>query len=459
MVSVFMLTPSPLLAAPRPRSDRKRLPLSFSGVLLPVLVSLAVAGCEKVPLMAPVGSTITLTATTGALSANGTADIIAQVLESSGVPPHSGTQVIFTTTLGRIVPQTARTDVARRIIVNFLAGSSNGTATITASSGGATTGLTGAVKISVGTAAVGRVNVSATPSSVSAFGGSTTMTANVVDVNGNALIGAPVAFSTTAGTLSSSSVLTGLDGNALSTLTTSQQAVVTASVGATAPATGGGTGGTGGTTTSGGQASGSVTVTVTATPTLLITPPQTPSAGLPASFTFAVTNVANGAVARSVTVDWGDGSIRQPLGAISGSAVVVHVYNAAGPYTVTAVMLDSAGQTTVQSTSITVIPVASPTIVITPSVPTSCTGAGICNVTFQIQVTPPIGIGIVSVLVDFGDGVHVTNLGGLTGSTQVQNPYAASFHGPAQVTVTVRDTLIVNGANRITQGFTTINLP
>ncbi len=444
MVSVFMLT----------RHRR----YSFLQLALLASAFFAVAGCEKVPLMAPVGSTITLTATTSAVSANQSADIIAQVLESSGVPPHSGTQVIFTTTLGRIVPQTARTDVAGRIIVTFLAGSSNGTATITASSGGATTGAAGAVKIAVGTAAVGRVNVSATPASVSAFGGSTTITANVVDINGNVLVGAPVAFSTTAGTLSSSSVLTGLDGNALSTLTTSQQAVVTASVGATAPATGG-TGGTGGTTTSSGQASGSVTVTVTATPTLLITPPQAPSAGLPASFTFAVTNVANGAVARSVTVDWGDGSSLQPLGAISGSAVVVHVYNAAGPYTVTAVMIDSAGQSTVQSTSITVIPVASPTIIITPSVPTSCTGAGICNVTFQIQVTPPTGIGIVSAAVDFGDGVHVTNLGGLTGSATVQNQYAATFHGPATVTVTVKDTLVVSGTNRITQGFTTINLP
>ena len=107
------------------------------------------------------------------------------------MPPHSGTQVILHHHAWQNRAPDRVYHVAGRIIVNFLAGSSNGTATITASSGGATTGLTGAVKISVGTAAVGRVNVSATPSSVSAFGGSTTITANVVDVNGNALIGAP----------------------------------------------------------------------------------------------------------------------------------------------------------------------------------------------------------------------------------------------------------------------------
>lgn len=54
-------------------------------------VGLAVPACEKVPLLAPSGSTITLTAATNALSANGTVTLIAQVLEAAGTPPHSGT--------------------------------------------------------------------------------------------------------------------------------------------------------------------------------------------------------------------------------------------------------------------------------------------------------------------------------------------------------------------------------
>lgn len=443
-----MLTRDFLSLAPRRRF--------LLGALLPVVASLALSGCEKVPLLAPTGSTITLTAATNALSANGTAEIIAQVLESSGVPPHSGTEVNFTTTMGVLDPATARTDVSGRVIVRFLAGASNGSAVITASSGGATTGANGALRIAVGTAAVGRVNVSANPASVSALGGSTAITAGVFDINGNVLIAAPVVFSTTAGTLSSAVVNTDANGNASTILTTSQQAVVTASVGAQAPATTTPTtGGTPTTTTGSGQASGTVTVTVSAAPTLVITPPATaPSAGLPASFTFAVTTVANGAVARSVVVDWGDFSNPQNLGAISGNAVVAHVYNSAGTYAITATMTDSAGNVTPVSTTVTVIPVASPTIIITPSVPSSCNGAGICTVTFQIQVIPPTGIGIVSASVNFGDGVHVTNLGGLSGSVTVQNQYADSFSGPATVTVTVGDTL-----NRTTQGSTTINLP
>ena len=54
------------------------------------VVSLGLAACQKVPLLAPTGSTITLTASTTALSANGTTTIIAQVLEAAGTPPQIG---------------------------------------------------------------------------------------------------------------------------------------------------------------------------------------------------------------------------------------------------------------------------------------------------------------------------------------------------------------------------------
>jgi hypothetical protein len=84
------------------------------GLLVPILVT---AACEKVPLLAPTGSTITLTASTNALPVNGSTDIIAQVLESAGTPPHSGTVISFTTTLGFIEPSEARTDISGRVIV------------------------------------------------------------------------------------------------------------------------------------------------------------------------------------------------------------------------------------------------------------------------------------------------------------------------------------------------------
>jgi len=77
-----------------------------------------IAGCEKQPLFAPTGSSITLTANTNTLSANGATPIIAQVLEPSGFPPHSGTQITFVTTLGQIQPSEANTDVNGQVTAN-----------------------------------------------------------------------------------------------------------------------------------------------------------------------------------------------------------------------------------------------------------------------------------------------------------------------------------------------------
>src|SRR5471032_3222217 len=65
--------------------------------------------CSKVPLLAPSGSTIILTSAATALPVNGTATIIAQVLEAAGTPPQDGTLVTFTTTLGSVQPSQAET--------------------------------------------------------------------------------------------------------------------------------------------------------------------------------------------------------------------------------------------------------------------------------------------------------------------------------------------------------------
>jgi hypothetical protein len=419
------------------------------------VASLTVA-CESVPLLAPTGSTITLTTGVTALPVNGSTEIIAQILEAAGTPPHSGTHVSFLTTLGTVAPSEAETDVNGRVIVRFLAGDANGTATITALSGGASTGANGGIKIAVGTAAVGRVTVSANPASVPSNGGTTTIIADVFDINGNVLTNAPVSFTTTAGSLSNSVGITNAVGRATTTLTTSQQATVTGAVGAQAPtttappSTGGGTTPTTPTTpTSSGQASGSVTVTISAVPTLVITPPTTPpSAGLPAAFTFAVTVPAqNGSAVREVTVDWGDGD-RQNLGAITGNAVVSHVYDNAGTFAVTGTVTDASGNTSTVSTSVTVIPVPAPTVIVTFSpVPAKAN----TQTTFTIQVTVPSGISVVNTVIDFGDG-QSQNLGGLTGSSP-PIPHVYTTAGTFTVRVTVTDS-----TGRTTIGSTSVSV-
>src|SRR5436190_16169477 len=106
-------------------------------VCLAAALSVVTVSCEKVPLLAPSGSSIQLISSTNVLPVNGTTEITAQLIEPAGTPPHSGTVVTFTTSLGTFQPATASTDVTGRASVTFLAGTQSGTANITALSGGA----------------------------------------------------------------------------------------------------------------------------------------------------------------------------------------------------------------------------------------------------------------------------------------------------------------------------------
>jgi hypothetical protein len=274
----------------------------------------------------------------------------------------------------------------------------------------------------VGAAAVGRVIVSANPTLVPALGGVAAISAVVLDINGNPLNNVPVSFSTTAGILNDAVVNADQNGMAQTTLKTAQTATVTASVGATAPATttppttGGTTPTTPTTGGTAGQASGTVTVGVAAAPTLVITPPTTPpSAGLPATFSFVITAATtNGTAVRDVTVNWGDGAT-QDLGALSGTATVTHVFRVAGSYVV--------------STSVVVIPVPRPAIIITPQI----TGH---QVTLNIQVTLAAGISVQDMSIDFGDN-QTADLGGATSASV---PHTYTNPGSYTVRVTVLDT-------------------
>ena len=126
--------------------------------------------CDRVALLAPAGSTITLTPLATSLPLNGSTNIIAQVIEPAGTPPHRGTLVTFTTTLGTILPIEVETDAGGRVMVTFRAGTQSGTATIFAISGGVTTGTEGAIKIPIGAAAATGLALSAAPSTMLAGG-------------------------------------------------------------------------------------------------------------------------------------------------------------------------------------------------------------------------------------------------------------------------------------------------
>jgi Bacterial Ig-like domain (group 1)/PKD domain len=443
MLTAFMLA----------RPLRRRLVTAiFAGL------SLTIGACQKVPLLAPTGSTITLTAGSTALSVNGTTDIIAQVLEAAGTAPQDGTVVTFTTTLGSIEPSEARTN-GGRVTVKFRAGTANGTAIITASSGAASASGANAARVAVGTAAVGSVRVSATPTLLPSTGGLSTITGTVIDINGNPLSSAPVTFSTTAGTLEQVAVSTDASGVASAVLRTTTAATVTVAVGAQAGSS------TGGTTppaagapaapaapATTGTASGSVTVNVTGTPSLLITAPAAGlTAGLPAAFTFAVTAATtNGNPIRDVTVEWGDGQ-SQNLGGSTGTVTVSHVYRSSGSFVVVGRVTDTAGNQVTTSTSVTVTPPAL-TLTITP--PSTLPSANL-PATFIFAATAPTGDSVRNVSVDWGDGSATQDLGAISGNVTVSHVFKTA--GTFVINGTVTD--VFGNSSKVSTSITVIPVP
>jgi hypothetical protein len=310
-------------------------------------VSSLPAGCTKVPLVAPSGTVITLIATTNTLPINGAADIIAVLVEngtapstgtgtttttSTGNPVHNGTLVTFTTTLGRVEPAEMKTSNGGQATVKLIADGRSGVATITAFSGGASKTLT----VTIGSAAATRVLVSAVPTTLPANGGTSTITANVQDQQGNPIQGVPVTFSTTSGSLSVVTAASDSSGNAKTLLTTNANATVTAAAGG------------GGTST----LQGTVNLTIQSRATLNLTPPTgTVTVGVPT--TFIVTVGANVA-ATGVVLDYGDGTV-DDLGVVSGSTQVTHVYEEpVRTYTVTARGTFVDGTVVEQKTSVVV---------------------------------------------------------------------------------------------------------
>ena len=378
--------------------------------LLTAAAALSLAGaCDKVPLLAPSGSVITLFPTATIIPANGATEIIATVIEQgttatptpppptnggtnggtgtpgstsspgAGTPVQNGTLVTFTTTIGRLEPTEARTHNGQAR-VRFFGNGQSGTAVVTAFSGGASARFE---NLLVGSAAAERVLISANPQTLGPAGGTAQITARVEDTAGSALVGIPVTFSTNAGQLSASTASTDDTGIARTTLTTTREATVTANVaGKTAD----------------------ITVGLNPRTGVTITGPQNSiSAGQPAAFTVGVSGDAN---VRNVTVDYGDG-FQQSLGALSGSTTVQHTYDVPGTYPVTATATEASGFSEQVATSVTILPGQPPGVVLTPS-NTSPTRNQIITITATVSGATST---IQEYQWDFGDGTTATTTG------------------------------------------------
>jgi adhesin/invasin len=375
--------------------------LKYSALV--AIVALVTTACDKVPLLAPANSAITLSSNSLVVPVGGTTGLTAFVTESSGTAVQNGTTVRFTATLGSVTP--AETQTTNGIaIATFQAGTSSGIAEIHAVSGGATgatgttttTTATNIVRISIGSAAANKVTVRANPASVSASGGAAEIVALVTggaaSTDTSPLAGISVAFSTTAGTLSATSATTDANGAARVVLTTNRKATVTGSVGAN---------------------SGTVDVTLSPTASVtLATSPASPTVGQ--AILLTVTPAAD--TAPSVVVEWGDGS-NTSLGIVSAAQTVSHVYRNLGSFAITATATED-GSSFSTSTAVTIGPAPSVTITSNPS-----TGKVATN--FVFTVTPATANGVKGVTIDFGDG-NSQDLGAITSATSVSHIFSST---------------------------------
>jgi hypothetical protein len=292
-----------------------------------MMVALAAAGCDSLPLLAPTDSTVTLTTASKFVPIGGSTQVTAFVAESSGTPVQNGTTVRFTANLGRVEPVEALTTNGYAV-ATFLAGDASGVADVRATSGavggsvgeGEGASSSNVVQITVGGAAADAVLLNASPASVPSSGGTVTIIASVVDAHGNRLANVPVSFSTDAGTLSATVATTDVSGDARVQLTTNRQTVVTARAG--------------------GQ---TATVTIAVDTPLTITASPT-SGTLLTIFTFTVTP-AQGSGVQNVDVDFGDGQ-SATLGAITAPTPVSHQYATTGSKTVRATQVNKDGSST-----------------------------------------------------------------------------------------------------------------
>jgi hypothetical protein len=300
--------------------------------------------CDKVPLLAPTGSVITLLPVANTVSLNSEITIIATVIENgqapagtgsgtntttrtgAGTPVQNGTLISFTTTIGRIQPSEARTHNGQ-VSVSLITSGASGSATVTAYSGGASA----STKLLIGTAAVKTVSIATTPQALGAAGGSAQVVATVTDEGGNTLGGVPVTFATDKGSISPSTATTDANGQATATLTTTATAKISA--------------------TAGTIKSTDATVTVNARSLASFTAaPPSANAGVPVTFTVTPTTGAN---ISNVVIEFGDGRSR-PLGAIGAATTTTYAYSSPGIYTATARAVDGTGDSGSLSTSVTI---------------------------------------------------------------------------------------------------------
>jgi len=400
---------------PHTRLSGRRRAYVYAVLTLTAAVALGSA-CDKVPLLAPAGTVITLFSANTSVPLNGEVEIIATVIENgtvttpptsgdggatgatstrgAGTPVQNGTLVSFTSTIGRIEPREARTNNGE-VHVRFIADGGSGTAKVTAYSGGAVGTID---NLLVGSAAADHLIVSITPQTVPSTGGTATVQARVENTSGSGISGIPVTFSTTNGTLNPTTATTDANGVATTSITTSREATVTATAG---------------------TKSGTGTVRIGERSNLTITPPDSATVGSQAAFTITARTTAP---VTDASINWGDGSGTESIGLISGPITRRHTYSASGNYNVSATGRNPTGDIETASATVSVGGLQA-TMTATPN-PASLNGL------VTMTVGGVSGAQVREYRWDFGDGTTQTTPGP---ETQKSYNRVATYTARAQV--------------------------
>ena len=198
-----------------------RYALTACVILLLVAVS---PGCDKASPVAPAGTTISLSVNPSRIDVTGEASVTAILRRDNGTAVNPGTPVNFSTTLGALDPDVADADDSGVARTTIRGTGQVGTATIEASSGGATAST---VDIQIGSLASSATLV-ASPTAIGQGGGKIELLAVVRDDAGQLLNELAVNFSTTAGTLESrgAAILTNELGEARDILTVTELDII-----------------------------------------------------------------------------------------------------------------------------------------------------------------------------------------------------------------------------------------
>ena len=179
--------------------------------------------CDTVPLTAPTGTTLSISANPTRISAVNGASIItvtafkSDEADGGGTVP-DGTQIFFTTNLGLIDERVETENGVARATLN--SNGRSGTATIAASSGGGISAVSTTVNIGTGGDDV-LISLIANPATLGVGELTSEIIATLTDADGNFLSNVPVLFSTTAGSMASQGAIirTNAQGQAFDRLT------------------------------------------------------------------------------------------------------------------------------------------------------------------------------------------------------------------------------------------------